>query len=110
MMFAAGGSFGAAIIIKYAEELRANSIDYLKEVEATITEYVMLEVRRGRRLTYCPSGRTFRRRPMGVRMGMFMFLDEGLSTSYLMQIQDNTINYFFMVDLRSHPVWLWKTF
>ena len=106
IIFGAGGAIGAATIVKYAEELRANSIGYLQEVEATITAYALLELRRKTRTTYCPTGRTFRRRPTGIRLGSFMYFEEGLSTSYLMQIQDNVINYYFMVDMQSHAMTL----
>ena len=95
------------IVIKFAKEFYGKFYWQLKHVEAKMTAFIRLECRRGK-LRHCfATGRTFRRRPMGFRVWIFMWVDEGMRASYLMQIAEKAMNYFFMVDLRSNSVWMW---
>ena len=103
-----GTLVSGCVFLKFVEELRANSVIYLKEIEAEISAFARLESMRRRRKCNCLAfGRSFRRRPIGIRLGIFIWMDDGISVTYFMTIVDKTMNFIFMVDLRSHPVWLW---
>ena len=97
------------LFLRFAEQFREESIGFQAELEADVTAYFKRKtnIRGFNRLQSSrPMGRSFRRRPLGIRFGSFMYIDPGMCVSYIAQIVDNTVNLVFTVDLWSDPITL----
>ena len=97
------------LFLRLAEQFREESIGFQAELEADVAAYFKRKTNIhgfNRPETRRPMGRSFRRRPLGIRCGSFMYIDPGMCVSYIAQIVDNTVNLVFTVDLWSVPITL----
>ena len=71
--------------IKGAEQLKAESAAFLDEYE---THMSLMWRKRGKKVKRW----VFKRKPMAVRAGRFMTMEEGFAVTCMMQVMDQTVN------------------
>ena len=90
--------------LRQCEMIRNESIGYIHELSRqAAAEENSRRSKRNKISRVFP--RSFRRRPLGVRLGIFMQIDSGIGVDFIQHIVKNAISLIFMVET-SHPITL----
>ena len=102
-------SLMVALGCRFGGSLRSHSIALLDELELRMRKSQLSHPKQHflsrRPLRY--NVRSLRRRMLGIQLGVFTYMDEGLQTEVMCQILDNTVSWAFMTTI-SEPAWIFK--
>ena len=97
--------FVVFFVIRQCEFIHAQSISFVEELQLEAATCIRMMVKTGqirseRRAAFVVYRRSFRRKPVAIKAGIFFVLEPGLGVNYLSLIVENVVSLMLLVDTR----------